>query len=138
MDVGHCADPGCYSRPVNYDATMRQMKALADLSNECHQSIQVKSLKIFTPFLQMKKCFVIFFLGDPICSSMIATMLLLRQMVSPLRGGTTEMETHKPFGRVATPASIPANAASTRIALKLLRRAIATRPYLFHSLIAVI
>lgn len=21
MDVGHCADPGCYSRPINYNAT---------------------------------------------------------------------------------------------------------------------
>ena len=44
MDVGHCADPGCYSRAVRYsNATMRQMNALADLSSECHQSIKVKS-----------------------------------------------------------------------------------------------
>ncbi len=41
MDVGHCADPGCYSRPINYNATTRQMEALAELSNECHQSIRV-------------------------------------------------------------------------------------------------
>lgn len=41
MDVGHCADPGCYSRPINYNATARQMTALAELSNECHQSIRV-------------------------------------------------------------------------------------------------
>ena len=42
-DVGHCADPGCYSRAVRYrNATMRQMIALADLSSECHQTIQVK------------------------------------------------------------------------------------------------
>lgn len=39
-NVGHCADPGCYSRAVNYNATNRQMKALADLSSECHQSIR--------------------------------------------------------------------------------------------------
>ncbi|XP_057368939.1 uncharacterized protein LOC130690004 [Daphnia carinata] len=40
LDVGHCADPGCYSRPVNYYASSRQMKALVDLSTECHQAIK--------------------------------------------------------------------------------------------------
>ncbi|EFX79914.1 hypothetical protein DAPPUDRAFT_224885 [Daphnia pulex] len=40
MNVGHCADPGCYSRAIKYDASSRQMAALAELSNECHQSIQ--------------------------------------------------------------------------------------------------
>ncbi|XP_046451016.1 uncharacterized protein LOC124199278 [Daphnia pulex] len=40
MDVGHCTDPGCYSRAVNYSATSRQMSALVELSNECHQSIK--------------------------------------------------------------------------------------------------
>ncbi|XP_032780852.2 uncharacterized protein LOC116919081 [Daphnia magna] len=39
-DVGHCAEPGCYSRAVNYNASSRQMAALAELSAECHQSIQ--------------------------------------------------------------------------------------------------
>ncbi|EFX89078.1 hypothetical protein DAPPUDRAFT_310805 [Daphnia pulex] len=39
-NVGHCADPGCYSRPVTYNASSRQMTALAELSYECHQSIQ--------------------------------------------------------------------------------------------------
>ena len=41
VDVGHCADPGCYSRQVNYSATKRQITALIDLSKECHQSIRV-------------------------------------------------------------------------------------------------
>ena len=41
-DVGNCADPGCYSKAVNYNSTMRQMTALVDLSNECHQSIRVR------------------------------------------------------------------------------------------------
>jgi hypothetical protein len=41
MDVGHCADPGCYSRSINYNATSRQMSALAELSAECHQSLTV-------------------------------------------------------------------------------------------------
>ena len=43
-DVGNCADPGCYSKAVNYNSTMRQMTALVDLSNECHQSIRVSVL----------------------------------------------------------------------------------------------
>lgn len=41
MDVGHCLDPGCYSRTVNYNASLRQMEALAAVSLECHQSITV-------------------------------------------------------------------------------------------------
>jgi len=40
MDVGHCADPGCYSKSISYNASSRQMAALADLSVECHQSIR--------------------------------------------------------------------------------------------------
>ena len=42
IDVGNCAEPGCYSRKIKYHhATTRQMSALAELSNECHQSIRV-------------------------------------------------------------------------------------------------
>nr|CAH0110956.1 unnamed protein product [Daphnia galeata] len=40
MNVGHCTDPGCYSRAINYSASQRQIGALAELSKECHQSIQ--------------------------------------------------------------------------------------------------
>jgi hypothetical protein len=47
IDVGHCADPGCYSRSVNYNAPIRQIKALAELSTECHQSIKVIYLLIW-------------------------------------------------------------------------------------------
>ena len=47
MDVGHCADPGCYSRAVRYNATAKQMNTLAHLSSECHQSIQVKKKRDF-------------------------------------------------------------------------------------------
>ncbi|XP_046458291.1 uncharacterized protein LOC124205042 [Daphnia pulex] len=39
MNVGHCVEPGCYSRAINYNATSKQMSALAELSTECHQSI---------------------------------------------------------------------------------------------------
>jgi hypothetical protein len=43
-DVGNCADPGCYTKAIKYNATMRQIVALAELSNECHQSIRVSSV----------------------------------------------------------------------------------------------
>jgi hypothetical protein len=42
INVGHCSDPGCYSRAVNYNASQRQMKVLTDISAECHQSIKVR------------------------------------------------------------------------------------------------
>ena len=45
-EVGNCEQPGCYSRNITYDATMRQMKALAELSAECHQSIRVNFVSI--------------------------------------------------------------------------------------------
>lgn len=41
MNVGHCTNPGCYSRAINYNASTRQMAALTELSNECHQSVKV-------------------------------------------------------------------------------------------------
>ncbi|XP_046461282.1 uncharacterized protein LOC124207727 isoform X1 [Daphnia pulex] len=48
MNVGHCADPGCYSRAIAYNASSRQMSALTELSAECHQSIQYDCY--FAPF----------------------------------------------------------------------------------------
>ncbi|KZS14837.1 Contactin associated protein 1-like protein [Daphnia magna] len=39
INVGHCAEPGCYSRTINYNATSKQMIALAELSGKCQQSI---------------------------------------------------------------------------------------------------
>ncbi|XP_046633631.1 contactin-associated protein-like 2 isoform X2 [Daphnia pulicaria] len=48
MNVGHCADPGCYSRAINYNASSRQMSALTKLSAECHQSIKYDCY--FAPF----------------------------------------------------------------------------------------
>ena len=41
IDVGHCTDPGCYSRSINYNASIKQIKSLIELSAECHQSIKV-------------------------------------------------------------------------------------------------
>ena len=46
-DVGHCAERGCYSRKINYNATNRQIAALIGLSFECHQSITVFSHNLF-------------------------------------------------------------------------------------------
>jgi hypothetical protein len=40
-DVGHCEEPGCYSKAINYNSSIRQMAALAEISDECHQSIKV-------------------------------------------------------------------------------------------------
>ena len=40
-EVGNCGDPGCYSKNITYDATMRQMKSLSELYKECNQSIRV-------------------------------------------------------------------------------------------------
>jgi hypothetical protein len=41
LNVDHCADAGCYSRSINYNSSMGQIKALMELSTECHQSIRV-------------------------------------------------------------------------------------------------
>ncbi len=41
VNVGHCADAGCYSRSINYNSSIGQIKALMELSTECHQSIRV-------------------------------------------------------------------------------------------------
>ena len=45
MDMGSCRDPGCYTRPIVYKATSRQMMALIDISSKCRQSIRVSSFE---------------------------------------------------------------------------------------------
>ncbi|KAI9559363.1 hypothetical protein GHT06_016152 [Daphnia sinensis] len=37
MDIGHCTEPGCYSRPIKYYASHRQIEALIQLSTNCAQ-----------------------------------------------------------------------------------------------------
>nr|CAH0110895.1 unnamed protein product [Daphnia galeata] len=39
-NVGHCLDPGCYSKSIAYEASLRQISALIELSEECRQSIK--------------------------------------------------------------------------------------------------
>ena len=39
IEVGHCTDPGCYSRQITYDAPMEQIQSLIELSNTCSQEI---------------------------------------------------------------------------------------------------
>jgi hypothetical protein len=60
IDVGHCPDPGCYSREIVYSATMRQITTLVELSDECHQSIKVsyriESVEKITP-MQIKDAY---------------------------------------------------------------------------------
>jgi hypothetical protein len=41
LNVGHCSNAGCYSRSIIYNSSMGQIKALMELSTECHQSIRV-------------------------------------------------------------------------------------------------
>lgn len=52
IEVGHCFDPGCYSRQIKYNATLRQITMLSELSNVCQQSIKVlrrfTDLKMYT------------------------------------------------------------------------------------------
>ena len=55
IDVGQCWDAGCYSRSIQYNATMRQMIALSELSSTCKQSIQVYRNYIKT-LLLVEKC----------------------------------------------------------------------------------
>ncbi len=37
-----CDGPGCYEKQVNYVATVKQMRALIDISKQCRQSIEVR------------------------------------------------------------------------------------------------
>ena len=40
IEVTHCPDPGCYSRPIVYDSPMDQIKTLIELSETCNQCIR--------------------------------------------------------------------------------------------------
>jgi contactin associated protein 1 len=40
-NVGHCTDPGCYTKPIVYQASLKQITALTQLSSDCRQSIKV-------------------------------------------------------------------------------------------------
>ena len=40
IEVAHCNDPGCYARPIVYDASMEQIKTLIELSDSCSQPIR--------------------------------------------------------------------------------------------------
>ena len=40
-DVTSCADPGCYTKQIKYNATQRQMAMLADISGSCKQFFRV-------------------------------------------------------------------------------------------------
>ena len=40
IEVTHCHDPGCYSRPIVYDSSIEQIKNLMELSEYCNQLIR--------------------------------------------------------------------------------------------------
>jgi hypothetical protein len=43
ISIPKCPEAGCYSRPIVYtNATIRQLRALAEISSECYQSIKVR------------------------------------------------------------------------------------------------
>ncbi len=46
LNVGHCSDAGCFSRSINYNSSIGQIKALIELSTECHQSIRVSFCRL--------------------------------------------------------------------------------------------
>jgi hypothetical protein len=121
LDVRHCAEPGCYSKVINYNATIRQMVALAQLSSECHQSIKV-SLALKSQWIMNK-----------LCQSFSTTAItpLSNSTTSHMPGGTIEMETQNTFGLVAAQMSTPVNVESMTIASMLHWNATATR--LRHS-----
>ncbi|CAG0903155.1 unnamed protein product [Darwinula stevensoni] len=39
-EIDHCPDPGCYSRRITYDASIKQVHALIELSKSCEQQIR--------------------------------------------------------------------------------------------------
>ncbi len=117
LDVGHCAEPGCYSKVINYRATIRQMAALAKLSSECHQSIKV-TLALKSQWIMNKLCQSF---------STTATTPLSNSTKSHTPGGTIEMETQNTFGLVAAQMPTPVNVESITIASMLHWNATATR-----------
>ena len=105
VDAYPCVEPGCYSRPINYNASAVQIAALADLSKECHQFFRVGHQNYIIILINnhYNNCLI----------SMIASKPRLNSMVSLVRGGTTEMESHNIFGQGTTIVSILASAVST-------------------------
>ena len=40
IEITHCKDAGCYSRPIIYDSSLEQIKSLIELSDSCNQLIR--------------------------------------------------------------------------------------------------
>ncbi len=56
ISIPKCPDAGCYSRPIFYtNATIRQLRALTEISSECYQSIQVYSKSSSVPYYYMRR-----------------------------------------------------------------------------------
>jgi hypothetical protein len=112
--VDKCYEPGCYSRQINYNASGKQIAALAELSSECHQSIRVKNLSNshFESYSNQTKLFALNF------NSMTALWRNCISKESIMDGGTTPTENPDTFGRATkltlTPASAESNAAATK------------------------
>ncbi len=113
INVDKCYEPGCYSRQINYNASEKQIAALAELSSECHQSIRVKNLSnsIFESYSNQTKFSLNF-------NSMTALWRNCISKESTMDGGTTPTENPDTFGRATkltlTPASAESNATVTK------------------------
>ncbi len=59
MVTTNCVGPGCYSKDVSYMATMKQMKALMEISKECQQLIKVKNI-LFISYLDLYLLITVF------------------------------------------------------------------------------
>lgn len=102
IDVGHCLDPGCYSRAINYNASSKQIQALVSLSGSCSQSIRV----IY--YAPKKLAYIVMCYSDELSyfvltSSTIVSLPRWNSALYSTRGGTIEMAIHATSGLEATP-----------------------------------
>jgi len=53
--VPSCVDPGCYTKQIKYNATLRQMVMLADIFGSCQQYFRViNQLKEFLCYVPLQ------------------------------------------------------------------------------------
>ena len=120
-----CLEPGCYSRPITYNATWGQMITLAQYSSSCQQSIQVS----LTELTQLK------------ITTHIIKAITFRLIVSECRwtsvawlthGGTIGIIFRNITGPVTIRACTPASVALMATAFN--RRLLAIVMRLFHMI----
>jgi hypothetical protein len=118
INVGHCLDPGCYTRSIAYEASSKQISALIELSDECRQSIKVLFIKS-----SIMACFLTIWI---MTISMSVFRLHLNLTRSLIPGGMTRTDKRNTTGRETTMLLIRASAALTILASTLTSNATAT------------